>query len=232
MTDQALSIATTVNGSPLSTRVEPRWTLAELLRDHLRLTGTKVSCEMQVCGACTVLVDGDPVSSCTYLAADVHGRAVTTIEGLAGGQELHPIQQAFVEEFALQCGYCTPGFVMMAKALLDENPSPTTEEVVHHLEGNICRCTGYAPIVAAVLRAATLVRERADGWTPTSQRPPFPIRRPGTTSLRLDALAKVTGAATYAIDMAMPGMLYGKAARAERAHARIVGIETTAALTV
>jgi aerobic-type carbon monoxide dehydrogenase small subunit (CoxS/CutS family) len=107
-----------------------------------------------VCGACTMLVDGRPVSSCTALAADADGCSVTTIEGLAAGDRLHPIQQAFVEEFALQCGFCTPGFVMMTKALLDENPHPTEDEIVHHLDGNLCRCTGYAPIVAAVHRAA------------------------------------------------------------------------------
>ena len=139
------------------TDVETRWTLAELLRDRLGLTGTKVSCELQVCGVCTVLVDGQPVSSCTFLAADVDGKDVTTIEGLAHGDVLHPIQQAFVEQFAFQCGFCTPGFVMMSKALLDVTPHPTVEQVEHHLEGNLCRCTGYAPIVAAVLRAAELL---------------------------------------------------------------------------
>jgi aerobic-type carbon monoxide dehydrogenase small subunit (CoxS/CutS family) len=163
MTAQRLAVRTTVNGAAVVVDVEPRWTLADLLRDHLGLTGTKVSCELQVCGACSVLVDGQPVSACTALAADVDGREVTTIEGLADGDVLHPIQRAFVEEFAFQCGFCTPGFVMMAKALLDENPRPSREEVVHHLEGNLCRCTGYAPIVAAVMRAADLLAGDGDG---------------------------------------------------------------------
>lgn len=143
-----------VNGQRIQRAVEPRTTLAELLRDHLGLTGTKVSCEMQVCGVCTVLVDGRPVSSCTMLAVDSHGTSVLTIEGLACGDELHPVQQAFIDEFAMQCGYCTPGFIMMAVALLSEDPQPSREEVVHYLEGNICRCTGYRSIVDAVLRAA------------------------------------------------------------------------------
>ena len=161
MTTARLPLRTTVNGAPVAIDVEPRWTLAELLRNHLCLTGTKVSCEMQVCGACTVLVEGRPVSSCTFLAADADGRRVTTIEGLAGPDGLHPIQQAFVENFALQCGFCTPGFIMMAEALLVENPAPTRAEVIHHLDGNLCRCTGYAPIVEAVLRAAKLLRGEA-----------------------------------------------------------------------
>lgn len=147
-------VETTINGNTVVRSVAPRLTLAEFLRDVLGLTGTKVSCELQVCGVCTVLVDATPVSSCTYLAADIDGRSVLTIEGLRGADGLHPIQEAFVENFALQCGYCTPGFVMMAKALLDEIPTPTEDEVTHYFEGNICRCTGYVPIVNAVLDAA------------------------------------------------------------------------------
>lgn len=145
------SVATTINDKPISIEIDPRLTLAEFLRDHLGLTGTKVSCEMQVCGVCTVLVDSAPVSACTYLAVDIDGRSVLTIEGLSNGRDLHPIQQAFLDRFALQCGFCTPGFVMMAKALLDSVESPTREDVVEYLEGNICRCTGYEPIVQAVL---------------------------------------------------------------------------------
>jgi aerobic-type carbon monoxide dehydrogenase small subunit (CoxS/CutS family) len=109
---------------------------------------------MQVCGVCTVLVDGAPVSACTYLAVDIEGRSVLTIEGLSNGRDLHPIQQAFLDRFALQCGFCTPGFVMMTLALLDSVESPSREDVVDYLEGNICRCTGYEPIVQAVLDAA------------------------------------------------------------------------------
>jgi aerobic-type carbon monoxide dehydrogenase small subunit (CoxS/CutS family) len=132
--------------------------LAEFLRDQLGLTGTKVSCELQVCGSCTVLVDGKPISSCTYLAADIDQREVTTIEGVATGESLHPIQQAFVDNNALQCGFCTPGFVMATLALLAEKPDPSEDEVAHYLEGNICRCTGYRPIIRAVIDAADRMR--------------------------------------------------------------------------
>jgi aerobic-type carbon monoxide dehydrogenase small subunit (CoxS/CutS family) len=154
-------ITAQVNGVEVSRSVTPRLTLVELLRDDLGLTGTKVSCELQVCGVCTVLVDGRPVSACTFLAVDVDGASVETVEGLATDGELHPLQQAFVDELALQCGFCTPGFLMMSKALLDSTPAPTRHEIVEHLDGNICRCTGYEPIVRAVECAAR--RLRGDG---------------------------------------------------------------------
>ena len=150
----AQTIQTTINGRQTTLTVLNRLTLADLLRDQLGLTGTKVSCAMQVCGACTVLVDGLPVSSCTYLAVDIDDTEVLTIEGLAVNGELHPVQQAFVDQFALQCGFCTPGFIMTTVALLSENASPTQENVQHYLEGNICRCTGYQPIIKAVMQAA------------------------------------------------------------------------------
>lgn len=146
-----LDIKLEVNGRSVTREIEVRKTLAEFLRLDLGLTGTKVSCELQVCGACTVLVDNLPVSSCTYLAADADDRTVQTIEGLDKDGKLHPLQQAFINEFALQCGYCTPGFIMMAVALLADNPRPTRDDVVHYLDGNICRCTGYRPIIDAVL---------------------------------------------------------------------------------
>lgn len=153
MSETVLTIQTVVNGRPITEPVPVRWTLAEFVRDRLGLTGTKLSCGMQVCGVCTVLVDGNPVSACTYLAVDVDGHEVTTIEGLAEGGDLHPIQQSFVDHFALQCGFCTPGFIMMAKSLLEENPRPSREDVVDYLDGNICRCTGYQPIVDAIVDA-------------------------------------------------------------------------------
>lgn len=144
-----------LNGQPIEVECEAQETLAELLRDHLNLTGTKVSCDVQVCGACTVLVDGLPVSSCTMLAYEVRGRNVVTIEGLARPDgTLHPIQQAFIDDFAFQCGFCTPGMILAAKALLDENPKPTHDEIIHYMDGNICRCTGYVSIVRAIQRAA------------------------------------------------------------------------------
>jgi carbon-monoxide dehydrogenase small subunit len=144
-----------LNGRPTETECEAQETLAEVLRNRLNLTGTKVSCEVQVCGACTVLVDGLPVSACTLLAYEVRDRSVLTIEGLARPDgALHPIQQAFIDEFAFQCGFCTPGMILATKALLDENPKPTREEIVHFMDGNICRCTGYVSIIKAIQRAA------------------------------------------------------------------------------
>lgn len=145
----------TLNSREVEIECEAQETLVEVLRNHVNLTGTKVSCEVQVCGACTVLVDGLPVSSCTLLAYEARNREVLTIEGLARPDgTLHPIQQAFIDEFAFQCGFCTPGMILAAKALLDENPNPTEADIIHHMDGNICRCTGYLPIVRAIQRAA------------------------------------------------------------------------------
>lgn len=150
-----------LNGRPAETECEPQETLAELLRERLNLTGTKVSCEVQVCGACTVLVDGLPVSSCTMLAYEVRHKNVLTIEGLARPDgTLHPIQQAFIDEFAFQCGFCTPGMILAVKALLEENPKPTDEEIIHFMDGNICRCTGYVSIVRAIQKAATVMAKQ------------------------------------------------------------------------
>jgi aerobic-type carbon monoxide dehydrogenase small subunit (CoxS/CutS family) len=155
-------ICAVVNGVEVRRFIQNRMTLAEFLRTELGLTGTKVSCELEVCGVCSVLVDDNPVSSCTYLAVDIDGREVRTVEGLSQGTRLHPLQTAFVENFALQCGFCTPGFLMMAYALLKTNPDPTEEEIVEYLDGNICRCTGYRPIIDAVLDAARRMREASD----------------------------------------------------------------------
>ena len=146
-------IALTLNGTERRLDVEDQVLLIELVRG-LGLVGTKLSCDTQVCGACTVLLDGRPVSSCTTLAIEAEGRKVETIEGLATGTKLHPLQQAFIDRFAFQCGYCTPGMIMAAKALLDERPDPDAATVRHWLEGNICRCTGYGTIVEAVLDVA------------------------------------------------------------------------------
>ncbi|HEY6496095.1 MAG TPA: (2Fe-2S)-binding protein [Trebonia sp.] len=156
---ESLVLRATVNGAPVERPVAARTLLADFLRDDLGLTGTKVSCDVQVCGACTVLVDGLPVSACSFLAADADGRRVTTIEGLADGDELSPVQRAFVECSAMQCGYCTPGFVLATEALLDDVPDPSDAEIGHALDGNLCRCTGYRPIMEAVRLAARLRRE-------------------------------------------------------------------------
>jgi len=144
----------TVNGGAQEHDVEPRTLLVHYLREDCALTGTKIGCDTSSCGACTVLVDGESVKSCTMLAVQADGTSVTTIEGLATNGELHPVQQAFHEQHALQCGYCTPGFVMATVSLLKENPSPSEEEIRRGLEGNLCRCTGYHNIVRAVEAAA------------------------------------------------------------------------------
>jgi len=147
-------IATTVNGQAHEHDVEPRLLLVQYLREVAGLTGTKIGCDTSSCGACTVLVDGESVKSCTMLAAQADGSEITTIEGLAQGDELHPVQAAFHESHALQCGFCTAGMVMATVSLLDEIPSPTERDVRLGLEGNLCRCTGYHNIVKAVLAAA------------------------------------------------------------------------------
>ena len=153
-------IAVTVNGAEHSLEVEPRLLLVHLLREKLGLTGTHVGCDTTSCGACTVLVDGVPIKSCTHFAVQVDGREVKTVEGLKGA-ELHPIQVGFKEEHGLQCGFCTPGMLLVTSVLLEENPDPTEEEIRWAISGNVCRCTGYQNIVKAVQWAAKNMRESA-----------------------------------------------------------------------
>ena len=150
----SVDISAVVNGERRTASVEPRLTLADWLRGHLELTGTHLGCEHGVCGACTVLLDGESVRSCLMFAVQVNGHEVVTVEGLAAGEELHPIQQAFWESHGFQCGFCTPGFVMATAALLAENPSPDEDQIRDALSGNICRCTGYESIINGVLLAA------------------------------------------------------------------------------
>ena len=152
-------ITVTVNGEEHSHEVESRLLLIHFLREKLGLTGAHVGCDTSHCGACTVLVDGVPVKSCTHFAVQVDGREVKTVEGLATGGELHPIQQGFHEEHGLQCGFCTPGMMLVSAALLEENPEPTEEEIRWALSGNICRCTGYQNIVKSVQWAANKLKE-------------------------------------------------------------------------
>jgi carbon-monoxide dehydrogenase small subunit len=154
-------ITITVNGRTVVAEVEPRLLLAHLLRQGLQLTGTHTGCDTTNCGACTVLVDGRAVKSCTMLAVQADGREVTTVEGLATASELHPLQEGFKEQHGLQCGFCTPGMMMAAKALLDENPDPSEEDVRWALSGNLCRCTGYQNIVKSVLWAAEKLRRES-----------------------------------------------------------------------
>jgi aerobic carbon-monoxide dehydrogenase small subunit len=152
--DATATLTVTVNGEPRSAEVEPRLLLVHFIRQTLGLTGTHVGCETTHCGACTVLLDGVPLKSCTAFALQADGHELTTVEGLAAGAELHPIQVGFHEEHGLQCGFCTPGMMLTAKALLEENPSPSQEEIRWALSGNVCRCTGYQNIVKAVQHAA------------------------------------------------------------------------------
>lgn len=146
-------IALHVNGNEYEIAVQVNRTLLEVLREDLRLTGTKEGCDDGVCGSCTVLLEGLPIRSCLCLAVEAQGKAITTIEGLAEGNRLHPIQQAFVDQGAIQCGYCSPGMILTAKALLDRNPQPTEEEIKLAISGNFCRCTGYNKIVTAIQTA-------------------------------------------------------------------------------
>jgi carbon-monoxide dehydrogenase small subunit len=145
-----LDISLNVNGERFDLHTEPRKTLVDVLRDDCGLTGTHTGCEHGVCGACTVLVDGDPVRACLMFAVQANGREVCTVEGLACGKTLHPLQQAFIDQHALQCGFCTPGFLMLAQGILQQNPDISDEDIVDALSSNLCRCTGYKNIIAAV----------------------------------------------------------------------------------
>ncbi|RLT34281.1 MAG: aldehyde oxidoreductase, partial [Chloroflexi bacterium] len=228
--------------------------LAEVLRYDLKLTGTKIGCNEAECGACTVIVNGQPVDSCIYPAFKAQGATVTTIEGLAcewqvagekwqvasddpthhaprTTQELHPLQAAFVLHGATQCGFCTPGFLMQAKTLLDANPDPSDDEIKHCLKDTFCRCTGYASIISAVKAAGEQIRT---GHLPGPSLPEVmqPLHQIGHPHERPDALAKVTGAAKYTDDYFFDGMLHGATVRSAHPHARIASIDTSAALAL
>jgi xanthine dehydrogenase YagT iron-sulfur-binding subunit len=153
------TITFTINGKRISLEVEPRETLLEVLRERLKLTGTKRTCERGECGGCTVLLDGQPVYSCLFLAYRADGRTVTTVEGLAEGETLHPVQQAFIDKDAYQCGFCMPGFIMSSVALLSKNPAPSLAEIKTALSGNLCRCGNYTKIYEAVAAASKSIRK-------------------------------------------------------------------------
>jgi carbon-monoxide dehydrogenase small subunit len=153
-----VDVSMTINGREVTAEVEPRTLLVHFLREDQGLTGTHIGCETSYCGACTVIVDGKTAKSCTMLAAQAAGSVITTIEGLADGDRLHPVQEGFWERHGLQCGYCTPGMIMSAVGLLENNPSPSEDEIRHGIEGNLCRCTGYHNIVRAVEYAAAKMR--------------------------------------------------------------------------
>lgn len=196
--------------------------LLDVLRDELRLTGTKKGCGHNACGSCTVLVDGEAVRSCVYPASRADGKRVETIEGLARDGTLHPLQQAFIDTGAVQCGFCTPGMIMSAKALLDRNPQPSREQIVEALEGNLCRCTGYAKIMEAVETVAGT-------WKPPEEQTESPWDIVGHRMPRPDARAKVTGEAIFAADLYFDDMLHAKVLRSEHPHARILAVDSTQA---
>jgi CO/xanthine dehydrogenase Mo-binding subunit/aerobic-type carbon monoxide dehydrogenase small subunit (CoxS/CutS family) len=210
-----------VNGVGYDVLVEPDRSLVDVLRDELGLTGTKRACNEGECGSCAVHLDGTVVNACLTLAVEAQGHAITTIDGLATNGTLDPVQQAFADNFASQCGYCTPGMIMTAKALLADNPRPTEEEVRQAIRGNLCRCTGYTKIVDAIMAAS--------GQVKVHQYRPSEHKVVGRALPRTDALEKVTGKAPYAYDMRLPGMVYGEILRSPLPHARITRLDTTRA---
>mgnify|MGYP000667710178 FL=1 len=209
-----------VNGRPVALDVSPSAFLAEVLRSQLGLTGVKIGCNEAECGICTVLVDGVPVNACIYPAVKAQGATVETIEGLACDGQLHPLQQAFIDQGAVQCGFCTPGLIMTAKALLDANPQPSEEDIRHALKDTYCRCTGYVSVIAAIKQAAG-----QNGHLALPQTRPA-LNVVGKPLPRPDAVAKVTGAAKYTDDYVFPNMLHACTLRAGIPHARIVRIDT------
>jgi CO/xanthine dehydrogenase Mo-binding subunit/aerobic-type carbon monoxide dehydrogenase small subunit (CoxS/CutS family) len=208
-------ISLIVNGATHDLEVEDRWTLAEVLRDHLSLTGTKVGCDRGECGACTIRLDGTTVYSCSQLAVWADGREVSTVEGLANGTQLNPLQQRFVEHDGPQCGFCTAGQLMSASALLDDTPNPTRDQVREGLVGNICRCSNYNRYVEAVLDGASPDAASARALTSV-----------GAVTPRIDGPERVTGQARYTGDVQLPDMLYARVLRSPHPHARVRGIDT------
>ena len=218
-----------VNGEPKTLDVEPSAFLADVLRTQLGLTGTKVGCNEAECGICTVLIDGVPTLSCVYPALKAEGAYVETVEGLAHEGKLHPLQQAFIDHGAVQCGFCTPGLLMTSKALLDSTPAPDDEQIKHALKDTYCRCTGYVSVIAAIKDAAGQLRGEVAESAPALPATRTPLNVVGKPLPRPDAVAKVTGTAKYTDDFAFPGMLYARTLRAGVPHARIKHIDTSRA---
>ena len=216
-----------VNGTDYEVAVRPGTTLLDLLREEIKLTGTKKGCELGDCGACTVIMDGKVVNSCLVLALEAEGKSITTIEGITNGEELHPIQHAFVEKGAIQCGYCTPGMIVRTKALLDENPDPSEEEIKKALSGNLCRCTGYTKIIEAVETSKSYLKgEKPKELEYQPQKSVKDLSIVGERLPKIDAPDKATGRALYTDDITLPNMIYGKFLLSPHAHARIISIDT------
>ncbi len=222
-----------VNGNEFEIAVKPSATLLEVIREDLGLTGTKKGCEMGDCGACTVIMDGKAVNSCLVLAIDTDHKKIETIESLANGEELHPIQKAFVEKGAIQCGYCTPGMIMRVKSILDKNPNPGKAEIKAELSGNLCRCTGYTKIIEAVETARDYLNgkpAREIEYMP--QKSALDRSVIGKRLAKIDAPDKATGRAIYTDDITMPNMIYGKLLLSPVAHANIISIDTSRAMAL
>jgi len=222
----------TVNGKNYELEQKPGETLAELLRERLRLTGTKIACEEAECGACTVIMNGEPVLSCSTPAVKAHGKNITTIEGLAkeneSGVELHPLQETFINNGAVQCGFCIPGQIMTAYGLLEREPNPTSEDIHHALKDTLCRCAGYPTIERSILEAAESIRNH----TPVKSLSPESkddLEYVGSNRVRPDSVAKVTGKAIYSDDLVFPGMVHGAVRRAMVPHAIVQSIDTSKA---
>jgi putative selenate reductase molybdopterin-binding subunit len=223
------TIHVTINGSPRRIEVEDRWTLVELLRDHLGLTGTRIGCDRGECGACTVLIDGKAGYSCSQLAVWMDGRSIQTVESLAQSGNLDPLQKAFIEHDAPQCGFCTSGQLMSAKGLLNRNPHPTRDEARAALTGNICRCSNYNRYVEAMLAAAGVASPPTVQRFQAASAPFAPLKTIGHETPRIDARERVTGKAAYSNDVRLPGMLYAKVLRSPHPHARIKSIDVSKA---
>ncbi len=220
-----------VNGNHYEVAIKPNITLLDFLREELKLTGTKKGCELGDCGACTIIMDGKAVNSCLVLAIEADGKKIETIEGLANGDELHPIQSAFIEKGGIQCGYCTPGMIMRTKSILDNNPNPTTEEIKKQLSGNLCRCTGYTKIIEAVETA----KDYLNGVTPKElefmpQKSAMNLSVVGKRLAKIDSPDKSTGRALFTDDISLPNMLYGKLLLSTKAHANLLSVDTSEAL--
>ncbi|MGE5542470.1 MAG: 2Fe-2S iron-sulfur cluster-binding protein, partial [Bacillota bacterium] len=228
-----------LNGSMVTTSVEPWESLLEVLRNRLGMIGTKCGCNRGDCGACTVILDGRAVNSCLIPALKVQDRHVTTIEGLGTRESLHPLQEAFIEHGAIQCGYCTPGMILRAKALLDSNRTPSREDIAEALSGNLCRCTGYEQIIEAVQSAATRTATVKPADYGDGRHPDIRARREGYTSgtvgrptPSLDAADKALGKARFAGDISLAQLLHCKTLRSPHPYARLMRIETARAKAI